>query len=477
MRRNWLQEWLTVGAPPGFGSGPAVRAWGNGATLVSDGSSGPLPGDLRGTTVLHVGCDAGALCLEALRRGATRVVGVDHDADRIGLARSYASLAGLPAEFQVLRPDEAMPRGRFQVVVCSDLGRYPDPSAMIDRLGRMVDERLILEWEGPAGLNAAAYLDRIGAPRLTEGMTQLPAVLVGDDRTGQARSYPTAAAVERLLKARSGRFSKVEVNPIGRSGRYRAVATRRVIRRLVVVAAAGRSEASWVVSMLRQRRVPEGLLDRIGLEDPSRWLFSYDGQVQGETRLVTPGLVFAYDLNGAWRKRAGRFGLDELADLIDSAVEVHIVTCWADPDTLKRRGRIRVGRSSVKLRHLERHPFKVLVSTLRGLTQRAVKAPPSRWTPRRLRRFIARARRELDVDRRTHRERARMEVRQADERAYRRTDEHLLRYARWLDYCRRVDADGHWILDNSHTEWNVEAADRWGHLLIERAKRRFAQGA
>jgi SAM-dependent methyltransferase len=46
---------------------------------------GPL--DLRGHTVLDIGCGHGALALEAAMRGARRVIGVDVDEERIEFAR------------------------------------------------------------------------------------------------------------------------------------------------------------------------------------------------------------------------------------------------------------------------------------------------------------------------------------------------------------------------------------------------------
>lgn len=475
MTRTWLKDWFLVGAPPGFDLATALTWADDELDSSPHAAAGALPERMTGSTLLHVGSEAGALCLEAVRRGASRVLGIDRNAERVAVARSCATVMGLPAEFRTYDPEEGLPPGQFHFVVCSDLGSHPDPAALVDRLARMTDETLILEWEGFSGRHARAYLDRIGAPRLSDGLERLPAVLVADGPAPHSRSYLSAAAVEQLLRARNGRFSRVTIRPLGRTGRFRAVATRRVITRLVVVAAAGRAEASWVVRRIRDGSAPRSLLDRIGLDDPAPWRFAPDGDVSELSERVTPGLVVGYDLHEAWQRHTGRFGSDRLADLIESAAEVHVVTSWADPDVLKMRGRIRVGRSSLKLRHLERHRLRAMLQAVARLTRRAVKAPPSRWTPSRARRFIRKARRELDLARRTLRERRRMETRQADERAYRRTDEHLLRYARWLDYCHRVDADAHWILDTTDANWGVEAAERWGHLLIERARRRYRE--
>ena len=355
MNRNWLHEWLTISARAGGDVGPAVRLWEDEPlALLRPPYPGPLPPDLRDCTVLHVGCDAGALCLEALRRGASRAVGVDLDPDRINLARSYASLAELKAEFEIMDVSERLPAGRFDVVVCSDLNRYLDPAALLDRLGRITDECLVVEFESHRSNDGAAFLRRLGVPLPNEELDRLPAMLVADKRGHSLRSYLSPTAVERLLSTMGARYSTVDIAPVGPAGRYRAVATRRVIRKLVVVAAAGRAEARWMVRRLQRGQAPPELMSRLDLDQPERWQFAAEGHVAPTGEPVTHGLVFGYDIHGAWRRRGGRFGLDELADLVESAAEVLVVTAWADPDMLRERGRLRLGRDTL---HRQRQVF------------------------------------------------------------------------------------------------------------------------
>ncbi len=47
--------------------------------------------DLRGQTVLDIGCGSGIYCFEAARRGADRVVGIDLAEGMISLARQDCS--------------------------------------------------------------------------------------------------------------------------------------------------------------------------------------------------------------------------------------------------------------------------------------------------------------------------------------------------------------------------------------------------
>ena len=56
-----------------------------------------LGSDLRGQTVLDIGCGSGVYCFEAARRGAARVVGIDLAEGMISLARQDCSRMGLAA--------------------------------------------------------------------------------------------------------------------------------------------------------------------------------------------------------------------------------------------------------------------------------------------------------------------------------------------------------------------------------------------
>src|SRR3954447_4305241 len=61
-----------------------------------------LPRDLRGQTVLDIGCNAGFYSMEMKRRGADRVVGIDSAEEYLAQARFAADLTGLDIEFRYL---------------------------------------------------------------------------------------------------------------------------------------------------------------------------------------------------------------------------------------------------------------------------------------------------------------------------------------------------------------------------------------
>src|SRR3954452_23175874 len=59
-----------------------------------------IPHDLRGKTVLDIGCNGGFFSLEMKRRGADRVLGIDADDRYLEQARFAADVEGLNIEFR-----------------------------------------------------------------------------------------------------------------------------------------------------------------------------------------------------------------------------------------------------------------------------------------------------------------------------------------------------------------------------------------
>jgi tRNA (mo5U34)-methyltransferase len=59
-----------------------------------------IPRDLRGKTVLDIGCNGGFYSIEMKRRGADRVLGIDHDEDYLRQARFAARVSGFDIEFR-----------------------------------------------------------------------------------------------------------------------------------------------------------------------------------------------------------------------------------------------------------------------------------------------------------------------------------------------------------------------------------------
>ena len=76
-----------------------------------------LPRDLRGRTVLDIGCNGGFFSLEMKRRGADRVLGLDFDEAYLAQARFAAEVEGLDIEFRRMSVYDVGALGeRFDIV-------------------------------------------------------------------------------------------------------------------------------------------------------------------------------------------------------------------------------------------------------------------------------------------------------------------------------------------------------------------------
>ncbi|MFZ5676388.1 MAG: TIGR04290 family methyltransferase [Pseudomonadota bacterium] len=77
-----------------------------------------IPRDLRGKSVLDIGCNAGFYSLEMKKRGADFVLGIDFDDAYLAQARFAAEITGLDVTFQKLSVyDIARLNARFDVVL------------------------------------------------------------------------------------------------------------------------------------------------------------------------------------------------------------------------------------------------------------------------------------------------------------------------------------------------------------------------
>lgn len=139
-----------------------------------------LPDDLKGMTVLDIGCNAGFYSFEMKRRGADYVVGIDTDERYLQQARFAAETEGIDADFRRMSVWQvAELEMQFDLVIFMGvLYHLRHPLLALDLIHEHVAKDLLLfqsmqrgssEVENVApdyGFNAAAPFDRPGFPKL-----------------------------------------------------------------------------------------------------------------------------------------------------------------------------------------------------------------------------------------------------------------------------------------------------------------------
>ncbi len=107
-----------------------------------------LPADLSGKSVLDVGCNAGFYCVEAKRRGAARVLGVDAQRSLVRQALFVRRVLGLDIEFRRMSVYdlEARALGQFDITLALGLVYHLKHLVLaLERLFQVTRETLIVE--------------------------------------------------------------------------------------------------------------------------------------------------------------------------------------------------------------------------------------------------------------------------------------------------------------------------------------------
>jgi tRNA (mo5U34)-methyltransferase len=108
-----------------------------------------VPDDLTGQTVLDIGCNGGFYSFEMKRRGARRVVGIDHDPAYLRQAEFAAADLGLDVDFvlgNVYDIDRTVGGERFDYVVFMGvLYHLRHPLFALEKVASLVGRRLLFQ--------------------------------------------------------------------------------------------------------------------------------------------------------------------------------------------------------------------------------------------------------------------------------------------------------------------------------------------
>ena len=120
-----------------------------------------FPKSFDGETVIDFGCSAGAICLDAKKRGAKRVVGLDYKEETIQVAKSLAKEMDLDVEFYTFNIDDGLDglksligEDKFDHVFALSIWAHCDENKLADMINFYTDKLCWFE-----GHNATTYGD------------------------------------------------------------------------------------------------------------------------------------------------------------------------------------------------------------------------------------------------------------------------------------------------------------------------------
>ena len=298
-----------------------------------------FPDDMRGKSVLDLGSKFGYFCFEAVKRGATRVLGVDVDPDSVAKARQLADCLGLDVEFALVDIEETPIRESFDYVLCLNLLHHmKHPIKLLDDLIAITREQLVLE------LAALGRRDRrkLGVSPLAGLFLRREAVMyVSKNGTSRKRSaqkfFVTPGAIENLLRYQRHMFARVETLPSEHKGRFLAKALKRRIGHLVIVTGPTSSGKKTLLRKLVGNQIPE-VARRAGIEDGAQWgPYQHANKLWQPSEPVRERLLLHYDFLRPHLRSAKVHKRDEALDILRTAQRITFLTIWTPPERLVRQ--------------------------------------------------------------------------------------------------------------------------------------------
>ena len=297
-----------------------------------------FPDDMTGKSVLDIGCMSGFFCFEAEKRGATRVVGVEIDRERLRSSALLGDCIGSRTEFLLLDVEKAALPGTFDYVLCLNvLHHLRNPLMVLEKLIAATREKLVLEIASFSGRDrrksrlsvvSGAYLERL--PVL---YANRPARL---GKGSQQTFFITRGAIENILLHHRSMFARVDVIDSEHKGRFIAIAHKRRIGRIAVVAGPTSSGKSTTIAKLMKGDLPD-LASLLDIGDVKAWRAITLSDLRRSPESSFPFMILHYDIT--WHKFGGPLARsdDELLEILQAAEQLSFVTVWCPDERLRRQ--------------------------------------------------------------------------------------------------------------------------------------------
>lgn len=306
--------------------------------------------DLKGKALFEIGCNLGHLCLDAMHRGARRVIGLDVSAECVELARELAANCSLVPEYIHADFERWDSSESFDVIVCLNvLHHMYDPIHALRKMMHMARQKIILEFAVPTQ-GDVSILDVKASP---EALLQLPAVFQQRTKNNllvAERTYAfTPAAMEVIFNHHCTAFEPVRSARTPREGRFLIEARKREIEYLTVVAGPPGSGKSTFIDLLVS---DEGLRRQLGLPteiSASMVAMKLAALPAGPLKHV----VLHYDFLRPYGMMTRSFDRDSALDLVNIAPQLTFLTLMTPRQRLRMQMRQRGAKRGLEGERME----------------------------------------------------------------------------------------------------------------------------
>lgn len=295
-------------------------------------------GDLKDRTVLDIGCMNGYFSFEAEKLGARSVTGFDIDPESIKTCRMLADCLGSGVDFQVADIEHDASIKAHDVVLCLNvLHHLRNPLSVLEKIIAATRESLILEVATLTRSDARKLgpLLRVTAPLVR----LLPIVFLGGaNRRGSVSQsfFFTQSAIHTLLKKHRQDIADVEFVSGGQKGRFIAIAKKRRIGHLHVLAGINAVGKSTFLKGLHKGDHGK-IAETLGLQSPQDWTHEYYGRLSQSTNGDVPKMLLQYNISKHLIDGDLHQHSRGLLDLIHCADRVTVTTMWHPADKLRDR--------------------------------------------------------------------------------------------------------------------------------------------
>ena len=302
-----------------------------------------FPSDMTGKSVLDLGMKYGYFSFEALKRGASRVVGVDIEPDCVTKARKLADCLGVQARFEILDIEKDLSffcdeQNKFDYVLCLNLLHHlKNPLGLLERLTLLTKDRLILE---------VATLGRYDGKKLGISWNQMywlnraPIIYAtpsGAPDTPQTQKFFfTKQAIENILVYQGNKFGRIETYPSDHNDRYISIVHKRKISTLIgVMGPTASGKTTLIQKILNDPKLE--LWEKIGLTNQSELRQMSPNQIPEPNDSSRNNLIFEYDFLRPFKKVITISTKDQVLELLDIADRAITFTIWAPPNIINAR--------------------------------------------------------------------------------------------------------------------------------------------